>query len=574
MILGIADSGSSVTKRKGLLLPGVAALAAGAVVLSLPPRVMTLPVPEDFGPTVRGAVHVHTLRSDGSGTIDQVAAAAARAGLQFLVLTDHGDGTEAALGPEYRYGVLCIDGVEISSSEGHILALGLEGRAPYPLGGEARDVVEDIARLGGMSIAAHPSSRRPELRWNDWEVPVDGLEWLNADSEWRDESLLSLARALLTYPWRRAETLAALLDHPVTALAAWDRLTAGRRVVAIAGSDAHANLAPTPPAGRRGDRSLLAIPGYEAVFRAFSVHLPDLTLSGDARSDATAVVEAIRDGRLYSSIDARAAPARLELTAQSGRHTAGPGDVLPVAGPLTVHVRTTAPPDSRLRLFKGGRAVAQGTGSRLDHRGPAEPGAYRVEVELPGASGGQAPWLLSNPIYVGGFPPAAPAARPPPTHVSAMAGERGWGIEKNDESLGAHELVPLLDGRRARLRYGLGGSIGGDVYVALGMRVPTGLADFDRVTFAGRADKPMRIWVQLWMPVPTGNRYWRRSVYLDRTIRAITIPFDELTPVGEADPGGPLLADIESIMFVVDQVHTPVGTGGQIWIDNVAFGRQ
>ena len=43
-------------------------------------------------------------------------------------------------------------------------------------------------------------------------VPVDGLEWLNGDSQWRDESRLDLTRALFTYPFRRLETLASLLD--------------------------------------------------------------------------------------------------------------------------------------------------------------------------------------------------------------------------------------------------------------------------------------------------------------------------------------------------------------------------
>ena len=40
------------------------------------------------------------------------------------------------------------------------------------------------------------------------------IEWLNVDSEWRDESRMALSRALLTYWFRPAETLASLLDRP------------------------------------------------------------------------------------------------------------------------------------------------------------------------------------------------------------------------------------------------------------------------------------------------------------------------------------------------------------------------
>ena len=30
--------------------------------------------------------------------------------------------------------------------------------------------------LGGFAIAAHPGSQRPGLRWQDWTLPVGGLE--------------------------------------------------------------------------------------------------------------------------------------------------------------------------------------------------------------------------------------------------------------------------------------------------------------------------------------------------------------------------------------------------------------
>ena len=41
---------------------------------------------------VYGAYHIHTLLSDGSGSVEEVAEAAARAGLSFVIITDHGNG--------------------------------------------------------------------------------------------------------------------------------------------------------------------------------------------------------------------------------------------------------------------------------------------------------------------------------------------------------------------------------------------------------------------------------------------------------------------------------------------------
>ena len=64
--------------------------------LALPSGPVLTPYPQ--GPlttdhVVKGAFHVHTNRSDGSGSVEEVAAAARSAGLQFVIFTDHGNGT-------------------------------------------------------------------------------------------------------------------------------------------------------------------------------------------------------------------------------------------------------------------------------------------------------------------------------------------------------------------------------------------------------------------------------------------------------------------------------------------------
>ena len=76
--------------------------------LLLPPSAERLALPPD--PLIaRGAIHVHTVRSDGAGTPERVAGAAHRAGLDFVVLTDHGDATRAPDPPRYVDDVLLID---------------------------------------------------------------------------------------------------------------------------------------------------------------------------------------------------------------------------------------------------------------------------------------------------------------------------------------------------------------------------------------------------------------------------------------------------------------------------------
>ncbi|RLI28775.1 hypothetical protein DRO53_00930 [Candidatus Bathyarchaeota archaeon] len=128
--------------------------------------------------------HVHTIYSgDSSVTLEAAVQAALEAGLDGLAITDH-DSCEALkkLDKFKDAPVLLLPGVEISSSDGHILALGLE--KPVPPGLPAKETVEEIKRKGGVAVAAHPlcpfkkSLGEHVLR----EVRFDAVETLNAST--------------------------------------------------------------------------------------------------------------------------------------------------------------------------------------------------------------------------------------------------------------------------------------------------------------------------------------------------------------------------------------------------------
>jgi len=564
---------------KALLFVCVSAAVGAAWYATLPARAQDLPpAPAGLARPVRGAIHVHSTRSDGTADVEPIAAAAARAGLQFVIFTDHGDGLREPDPPRYLDGVLCIDAVEISTENGHVVALGLP-ESPYPLGGEGRDVLEDIARLGGFAIAAHPESAKTELRWTAWDLPLGGLEWLNADSEWRDESGWSLARALFSYPGRGTETLASLLDRPASALERWDNLTRSRRVVGVAGSDAHARIG-LRSVGEPYDNnaSSLHFPSYEQVFRLFSNALPGTTLSGNAEADSTTVIGAIRAGHVYSTIDALAGPAAMSFSATSGSTMASSGDVLPLSGPVTLRIQVQAPPDARVAVLKDGDVMEMRTGAEVELTAPAAPGVFRVEISLPGAPGQPAiPWMVSNPIYVGrdaAEPP--PPARPRATTFAVLYKDgplQGWVVEKSDAALGAIDVVKALPGTQISLRYGLGGAASASPYVAFVMPAGPELQKFSQLTFIGRADKPTRVSVQLRDPVGSQGERWHRSVYLEPEPREVTVYFDDMRPRGATSRPQPNLATAQAVLFVVETVNTPLGGNGTIWIDEIRYGR-
>ena len=535
------------------------------------------PVALSSGPAaaraIRGAIHVHTRRSDGTGTVEDVAAAARRAGLQFVIVTDHGDGTRGSDTPVYRDGVLCIDAVEISTNGGHVVALGLPP-SPFPLGGEVDDVVEDVRRMGGLSIAAHPDSTKPDLKWTKWDAAIDGLEWLNGDSQWRDESWPTLARSLLTYPFSRASTLAALLDRPDALMMQWDLLLRDRSVVAVAGADAHARIG----SGRDPYRRSLSlhVPSYEQSFRTLSVSLPDAQLHGNAPEDARTVIEALRNGQVYSSVDGLAAPAVFAFTATSGVHRARMGDRLPLDGAVRLRVETNAPAGSSIRLLRDGTTVASAEPPVLEFAAPSGPGVYRVEIDVARSPGSPpVPWVVSNPIYVGVTPVAV--ASPEPALVSESRAVYtdgpaiGWRIEKSVRSEGVIGIARSVGGTQLLLRYGLGGTASESPYVAAVAAAGSDLPRFTRVAFTARAMQPMRLTFQLRAP-GAGDRRWGRSVYLDEVARTITLSFAEMLPLGTA-PGPPPLEDARDLLFVVDTTHSKQGASGQVWLDDIRYVR-
>src|SRR5687768_1026552 len=306
--------------RRNVLITTVAIVAAVVLylVLTLPPGSQHLPA-APAATTIYGAYHIHTNRSDGGGSLADVAAAAAQAALQFVIVTDHGDATRPPEPPQYLHSVLVIDAVEITTISGHLVALGLHRESPYPLGGQSRDALEDVHRMGGWTVAAHPDSPHAGLQWRPDDVAVDGFEWLNADSEWRDESTGRLLLTLGRYFFRPSESIASIFDRPAASLRRWDELSKRRTVVALAGVGAHARIGLDEDAEAQASRTIFARPSYKDMFRtvAQGVALRE-PLTGEAGRDASAILTALRSGRTFSVVRAVASPGLVKFSATNG----------------------------------------------------------------------------------------------------------------------------------------------------------------------------------------------------------------------------------------------------------------
>jgi len=549
------------------VITAAALLAAAVVALRLtapPPAASASPVFDArlLATTVPGAWHVHSTVSDGAASRDEIAAAAARAGLRFVVFTDHGDGTRPPDPPRYAHGVLCIDAVEISTSGGHYVALDMR-QAAYPLGGEAAAVIEDVRRLGGFGVVAHPYSAKPALRWTRWDAPFDGIEWLNADSEWRDESLRSLIRLPFDYLLRPVPALVSTFDRPVAALEAWDAITARRPLVGLAAHDAHGSLT-----GREeGDGFRLpGFPSYQASFTSFSLRaIVNSALSGSAADDARLVLDAIRRGRIFSAMDAIARPAQLDFTAIAGATEAMMGDALPFDSAIELIVRSTLPDGGVLVLVCDGRPVGESVSGELRIR-PNAPTACRPEVRAPEAPGDPpVPWIVGNPIYLLSAV-TEPIGSEPLFETTLSLDHLEWTVEKDPDTeallrpeRGAFTLEYLLaDGERE------------NQYVAAAAPLAPPVPPFDQILFTAESASPMRVSVQLRFD---GGERWTQSVYVEPDARRAIIPTASLVRAGGPAEPRPDFRNASTILFVVDMVNARPGASGILRVSDLALGR-
>jgi predicted metal-dependent phosphoesterase TrpH len=105
----------------------------------------------------RADLHIHTCHSDGRPTVQAVLEHVAdRTSLQVIAITDHDtiEGAVEARSLQPRYPFDIIVGEEVSSREGHILALYIVRRVPPLM--SAAETIAAIHEQGGIAIAAHP----------------------------------------------------------------------------------------------------------------------------------------------------------------------------------------------------------------------------------------------------------------------------------------------------------------------------------------------------------------------------------------------------------------------------------
>ena len=350
----------------------------------------------------KGVVHVHSLLGGHStGTLSDIIEAANANGLDFVVMTEHPskymDTSEMTLKGVHGK-ALFINGSEINTLNNERFLL-MPGAAPASTGTplSTPDVLAQKKAQGSLAFAAYPQEFRS---WDS--LDYDGIEVYNMYTNARRiNPLLTFFDGLWSY-WGYPDLLfTTFYERPVESLQKWDDLlvtNGNRRLVAIAGNDAHANIGFSLLVDGAGKKFLqLKLDPYERSFRVVRNHV---LLEKTQPLGTESLLSAISSGHCYISFDLLCDATGFSYAAENRIEKKIMGDEIGLEDGVRFTVATAVP--SRIQLIKDGKVLQEREGASKQEFLVDQKGVYRVEAYLPrlGDSFKDKPWIISNPIYV------------------------------------------------------------------------------------------------------------------------------------------------------------------------------
>ena len=140
-------------------------------------------------------LHLHTQWSDGSISSERLVEIAILSGLDAIAITDHDNTHPSDMAINYvarnNLPLEVVRGCEVSSKDGHVLALGAQD--DIPSGMILEDTLKEIHRQKGLAIVVHPDQRWASsvslkrvseiIDSDDQDLYFDGIEIFNAFGE-------------------------------------------------------------------------------------------------------------------------------------------------------------------------------------------------------------------------------------------------------------------------------------------------------------------------------------------------------------------------------------------------------
>ena len=345
-----------------------------------------------------GVIHVHSsLGGHSTGSFEEIIEAARSSNLNFVVMTEHTssvmDTSAMTLKGEHA-GVLFVNGNEVSTaSHDRLLLLPGSDEASAAVTVGTQQVLEGQKTRNGLSFLAYPNE------FQSWDANgYDGMEVYNLYTNTKKINYFVTFFDWLWSYWSYPDLMfARFYERPSDALSKWDELTKTRKVVAVAGNDAHSNVG-----FQLGDRTGKSFVGVhlDPYQRTFAVVRNHVLIEREKPFTAPALLTALASGHSYFAFDLFGDASGFLFAADNSRDQKIMGDEIELLDGVRLIIAT--PVKSRILLFKDGQVIRDEDGAARKEYAVTERGVYRVEVYLPqlGPLVQDKPWIVSNPIYV------------------------------------------------------------------------------------------------------------------------------------------------------------------------------
>jgi hypothetical protein len=343
-----------------------------------------------------GAIHMHSIFSDGSGEVLDIVRLADELELDFIILTDHNTLRALKEGYEGWYNkTLLLVGCEINDKENknHYLAFNIEDTFSTRI--SAKEYVKKVKDAGGIGFLAHPHEKRTHMKehppypWVEWDTDdFTGIEIWNHMSEWMENLTEQNKYQNFVHP------LKSITKPPEETLKLWDELSLKRRVVGIGGVDAHAHKYNV-----LGFFEVEIFP-YKVLFKSIRTHVlthseihPGKGVLGLAEAKKE-IYDSMAKGSCFFANDYHRDSRGFRFFAETNNRIYNMGETGQEEGRLKFRVLVPVP-KAEIRLIRNGSLIDSVEGKECEFI-TGNKGAYRIEVYLEGNA-----WIYSNHIRVG-----------------------------------------------------------------------------------------------------------------------------------------------------------------------------
>lgn len=347
----------------------------------------------------KGVLHVHTfLGGHSTGTFDELIAAANSNGLDFVVMTEHYEERydTSALTLNGTYGnTLFVNGQEVDTNDGgRFLLIPGTSESPSFAKMDSRSFLEKVHAEGRLAINNYPDRNRSNV------TNFDGIEAYSLHINAKQiNPLVGVPEILWSFSRYPELTFASHFRRHVSYLGRYDSIAREKRLLLTAGADAHSNKGYYLIADDEGNRHLgFKLDPYEMIFRLVRMHV--LLEEGIPLTRDT-LIEALRRGRAFVGFDVIGDTSGFTFTAESGTQRGAMGDEVALAG--GVKLSAAAPGVARFVFYRDGESAGEFRDVSEAVFTADKPGTYRVEVyreALGEPFDREAPWIMSNPIYI------------------------------------------------------------------------------------------------------------------------------------------------------------------------------